>query len=425
MSPTVMSALPWAMAAVAVLALAATGELAARWWIRRRREYFVWPPGVRQRILPDPDVFPELERVVRFDINRAGERGDELPRSAHGLYRVLVAGGSQPEGFLTDQYTSWPGALHQLLRAPECLRRLGASRVHVGCIARAGVGSEALDLILERVLPRYPRLQLIIVLVGATDVIRWMEQGAPRVTAPIRTADVFRCQPEGPFAWKPRQLAAVELLRRARQRYLRPIQVQEHACRWMGEARAMRARARTILDTTPDPEPMLERFECHLRALLRRASAHADRVLLVRQPWFDKRHSPEEATHMWHGGAAQAWREEVTTFYSFEVVARLMALMDARAAAVAVGLGVQQLDLRPLLESSLVNYYDGFHPTPAGARIVTHAVAAAVLRESGLFIEAASAAVESAFAAGNDGDLSPGEREAPLLRDERARSSEC
>src|SRR5260221_3728646 len=33
------------------------------------------------------------------------------------------------------------------------------------------------------------------------------------------------------------------------------------------------------------------------------------------------------------------------------------------------GLGVQQLDLRPLLESSLVNYYDGFHPTPAGARI--------------------------------------------------------
>jgi lysophospholipase L1-like esterase len=290
----------------------------------------------------------------------------------------------------------------------------------VGCIARSGVGAEALDLILERVLPRYPRLQLIIVLVGATDVIRWMEQGAPRVAAPIRTADVFRCHPEGPFAWKPRRLAAVELLRREWRRYRRPIQVQEHACRWMGQARAMRARARTILDTTPDPEPMLDRFESHLRALLRRASAHADRVLLVRQPWFDKRYSPEEAAHMWHGGAGQAWKEEVTTFYSFEVAARLMSLLDARAAAVAEALAVQPLDLMPLLKGSLANYYDGFHATPAGARIVAQAVAAAVLRESGHFVEAAATAVESDGAAGNDGDLSPGGPEAPLLRDERA-----
>ena len=38
---------------------------------------------------------------------------------------------------------------------------------------------------------------------------------------------------------------------------------------------------------------------------------------------------------MWHGGAGQAWREDVTTYYSFEVVARLMAAVDARAAAVA------------------------------------------------------------------------------------------
>jgi hypothetical protein len=121
---------------------------------------------------------------------------------------------------------------------------------------------------------------------------------------------------------------------------------------------------------------------------------------------------------MWHGGAAQAWKEEVTTFYSFEVVAGLMSRMDARAAAVAAALAVPQLDLRPRLESSLANYYDGFHATPAGARIVARAVAAAVLRGSGPFIEAAAA--ESAFAAGNDGDLSPGEPAAPLLRDERA-----
>ena len=59
-----------------------------------------------------------------------------------------------------------------------------------------------------------------------------------------------------------------------------------------------------------------------------------------------------------------------------------MALVDERAARVANELEVEQLDLMPLLERSLVNYYDGFHATPAGARTVAAAVAAAVLQRS-------------------------------------------
>jgi hypothetical protein len=314
------------------------------------------------------------------------------------VYRILVAGGSQPEGYLADQYTSWPGALQHLLERPDRLHALRASRVHVGCVARPGIGSEALDLIFQRMLPRYPRLQLIIVLVGASDVLRWLEEGAPRVSAPIRIDDVFRCHPEGPFGWRPGGLALIELLRRARRRWLRPIEVQEHACRWMGEARAMRARAKTILTALPDPSAMLDRFEAHLRALLGNAKAHAERVLLVRQPWFDKVFSPEEAGHMWHGAAGQAWRKEVTTYYSFEVVSRLMALMDARAATVAEALDVEQLDLMPVLAPSLENYYDGFHATPAGARVVANAVASAVTRPGLATADVTSLPVECAEA---------------------------
>src|SRR5207244_8354344 len=93
------------------------------------------------------------------------------------------------------------------------LQRLGACRVHVGSIARSGVGSQALDLILERVLPRYARLQAIIILVGASDILRWLEQGAPpSPPAPARTSEIFMCHPEGPFGWKPSALALVELL---------------------------------------------------------------------------------------------------------------------------------------------------------------------------------------------------------------------
>ena len=82
---------------------------------------------------------------------------------------------------------------------------------------------------------------------------------------------------------------------------------------------------------------------------------------------------------MWHGGIGQAWREQVTTYYSTEVLSRLMALLDARAARAAHELGVEQVDLMPVLEPSARTYYDFFHVTPAGARIVASAIGAAVL----------------------------------------------
>lgn len=377
---TFMTHTGWAFALAGVPLVYVAAELTARWWIRRRRHYYVLPPGLRLRLHIDRQVLPQLERATRLYVNGDGERGDDLPRSTDGLYRVLVGGGSQPEGFFLDQDTTWPGALQRLLEGREQRRRLGASRVHVGSVARSGVGAEALDMIFDRILARYPRLQLIVILVGATDVLRWLEDGAPRSPARARAEDIFRCHPDGPFGWMPGTLAAMELLRRARRRWLRPIQVHERAGKWIGQARAMRARAKTVRTTMPDPVPMLEHFELYFRKVLLKASAHADRVLVVRQPWFDKEFSAAEAAHMWHGGAGQVWREEVATFYSFDVVSRLMALVDAKAAGIAVAHGVEQLDLMPLLDRSLATYYDGFHLTPTGARAVATAVAAAVLR---------------------------------------------
>jgi lysophospholipase L1-like esterase len=376
-----MRVLFWLMAPAAMLLVAAATELAARWWLRNRTHYYVLPPGLRVHLRPDPDIFPELEPSVRFDVNGDGERGNDVPRSSAGLCRMLVLGGSQPEGYLLDQDTAWPGALQRLLESPGHLARLRAERVHVGNIARSGVGSEALDLILERVMPRYPRLQAIIILVGASDVLRWLEAGAPAGAAPaVRIDDVFRCHPEVTCGWRLKDLAVVELLRRLRLRWLRPVDEHDRACRWIGRARAMRANARHIV-SMPDPAPMLAHFDRHFRRALRRASTHADRVIVVRQPWFGPPHTAEEDAHMWHGGAGKAWQEEVTTFYSLEVLARLMSLLDAKASRIARELDVEQIDLNPLLDRGLETYYDSFHATPAGARRVAAAVAATILHQ--------------------------------------------
>src|SRR5262249_39073899 len=199
------------------------------------------PPGQRLRLHVDRETFPDLEAVVRFDVNGDGERGADVPVLGRGesLYRVLVAGGSQPEGYLLDQDTSWPGVLHRLLNEPERLRALGASVAQAGSIARSGVGSQALDLVLARVLPRYSRLSAIVILVGASDMLRWLEEGAPLAPSSLpATADLFRCHPEGPFGWSVRSSAAVELPSRGRRRVLRPVPEHPRARRRLAAARA-------------------------------------------------------------------------------------------------------------------------------------------------------------------------------------------
>jgi hypothetical protein len=356
-------------------------ESISRLWLKYRRRYYVFPPRLRLHVHPDRSVFPQLPPIARFIVNREGERGNDLPSSTNGLYRILVAGGSQTECYFLDQDAAWPGVVQRLLAAPDRLTRLGASRVHVGCIARSGMGSEALDMMFSRILPQYRRLQLIVTLIGLADVTRWIEQGTPGALAPVRPTDVFHCHPDGPYGWMPGQWAARELFSRARRSSLRRVTVDAHAGRWMGRARAMRANARTIHTVIRDPAPMLDHFERHFRGALAKAVAHADRVLVIRPAWFDKTFSAEEAAAMWHGGVGQAWREDVTTYYSFEVFSRLMRTLNDRVDAVARSFNVEQLDLMPFLEPSLETYYDVVHLTDAGARQVGEVVAAAILRE--------------------------------------------
>ena len=108
----------WLLVLGIMVALPVAAELGARAWIRYRRLYYVFPPGLRLHLQPDPEVFPELEPQVRFEVNSEGERGYPVPRvrSRERLYRVLVAGGSQPEGYALDQDTSWPCRLQRVAR---------------------------------------------------------------------------------------------------------------------------------------------------------------------------------------------------------------------------------------------------------------------------------------------------------------------
>jgi hypothetical protein len=113
--------------------------------------------------------------------------------------------------------------------------------------------------------------------------------------------------------------------------------------------------------------------------LLERARGHAWRVLVARQPWFEKDYTPDEEAALWHGGMGSPWRENVTVFYSLAVLNRLMRLMDDRARWVADELGIEHIDLNPVVVPGLEHYQDYVHYTPAGCAVIGRAVADALL----------------------------------------------
>jgi lysophospholipase L1-like esterase len=367
--------------ALAAAVLLCAAEALCRWWIRARSRYYVWPPHARIEIRPDAATFPSLQRRARFHINANGERGGEIAGGGNGLYRVLAVGGSAVECFALDQPLTWPEVLGQLLNAPDNLNALGARRVHVGNIGHSGVGSADLDVILERVLPQYRRLDVIIVMVGASDVYHWLEEGAPPSSPPTPVPEemLFSYYPQQRFGWKPGASALAEIVRRVRRAWIGHTEVKDRAGAWYAAARRMRAEAKEVRITMPDPTVVLDHFEDHFRRLVRRAQAHADHVLVVRQPWLEGPYSPEEAAQFWHGGVGRPWKESVSVYYDLEVVNRLLDLVQQRAAKVAEELAVPHLNPQPLLTQRLRHYYDHDHYTPAGAAVVAHAVAAAVV----------------------------------------------
>ncbi len=371
-----MSLIVLVIATAAALGLGIGAEWTARALLRRSR-YRLHPPGTRRVVYPDRETHPQLEPRLEIEFNSDGERGRPLPRRWNRTARVLVVGGSAAECFTSDQRTCWPGVLEKRLQELGWAASRGADDVYVGTVARSGVDTATLRRILHAVLPQYERLDAIVVMVGGSDVLHWLGDGASRFHAPdpMPISGIFIEHPEMRYGLGLRRLALTEVLRRVRTRLRRP-KVDQNAARWMGRARAMRQQAREIRRELPDPQVMLAAAERHMRDILALAHAAAPCVLVVRQPWFDRTDpSPDEEALFWSGSVGSAFRGFVDVFYSHEVVVRLMAMLDARIARVSEDMGVPSMDVRPQLEMSARCFIDQFHLTTEGCRRVGDAVA--------------------------------------------------
>jgi hypothetical protein len=368
-----------ALSAAVILFLLA--EVCCRLWFRHQN-YFVHRRWERMELAIDRETLPSLEPVIRFEVNGEGERGDPLPKQRDGLYRVLVAGGSAVECGLLDQESAWPAVIQRLLNKPGPLRLLGARRVHVGNIGRSYTPLDTVHLILKRVLPRYRKLDLLILMTGLSDAVAWMEQKtpAPFHGMPLPDSEIFSENPGERFLWRSRKWAIRRVCGNWWRRFARPVRTRQHAGRQLGELRRRRNEATEWLHAFPGTAPMLDYLEKNLRRSIAAARAKAARVILVRQPWLDKELTPQEEAALWNCCSGHLSMESPQrAYYTHSAVRGLLKQVDARVARVAAELGVEQVSLMPSLEPSLDTFYDLMHFTPLGALNVARQVTAAIL----------------------------------------------
>lgn len=374
-----------AVGVVAGLALLFLAELAARLYSRRTGYYarLRW-----ERIVTEIDqrVLPGIGPVVRWETNGDGERGTPVPRNREGLYRVLVAGGSAVECALLDQDSAWPAVVQQLLNQPDALERLSARQVHVGSIGKALMPVGGIRTILERILPRYEQLDLVVLMVGASDATEWLELETPEnIPTQFETARLFCEWPEMTFGWHPRKTALWRIVARQYRRFSSQAHRRRNGGSRFLDLRQRRRNARHWVSELPNPEPMLAQMDKDLRAVVRMLRARGTRVIIVRQPWVDRPLRPEEDAVMWNFSRGRMnFHQPVDTYYTYDAVLQLFRDVDRRIARLADELGVESVNLMPLLESSLRTYYDLQHLTPEGARQVARHTVAAILADASL-----------------------------------------
>jgi hypothetical protein len=372
--------------------------------VLRRSGYYVWPRLFRRVMTPHIETFPQLEPLVAFNVNSDGERAAEF---VPGTSRVLVAGGSSVECALNDQHSAWTGQLELLLGTPEAKRRLGAAGAHVGNIGRSGMDVTAIDIILDRTLPRYGPLEAVALMVGPGDLMRWLEAGAPPGVPlpPIPIDSMFGEHPELAFGWKPARTALAEVVRRIRRLWLRPVDRREQTGKWMGRARVMRQQAQTLRTDLPDATVVLDQFEAGLRRAVQRAQRASKRVVLVRQPSFRKDvFTAVENALFWNGGVGNAYRgDAVTVFFDTHTMYRLLDQFEARIEKVARETGALFCDPMPTLPMDTTVFFDHFHLTAKGNAVVATVAARTILEA------AVEGAARTGVAASNGAHHSVGE----------------
>ena len=355
-------------------------ELIGRLWLKKNGGWFLWLPYRRLDLHLKKGVFPNFPPLTRVRINRFGARGEKPPRLDDETLRVVVSGGSAAECFFLDQPLTWPEQMAYFLRKAPPPARGGGSMVHVDNFGRSGYLCKDIERLLAHTAPGIGRIDVIVLLVGAGDMIRWMEQGGPKNgPEPGTGREIFALTPRPRSRWY--RLGALKLLfTRARQWLTKSTSTRFEAGTRIENARTARQLQKHHLLALPDAQGMLSEFENTLRDLIGTCQQLAPRVVLVQQPHFGRLPSEAEQGLMWNFRNHQVSDQNEPCYYAHSDVMALMETINNTVARVGEQMSVTAIvDGQRAVTAGPESFYDFMHLNPSGAELLGKKVSRAIM----------------------------------------------
>ena len=349
-------------------------------------------PTAYRMLLPGSKVFePDLRFVhgihgpANYVVNQHGIRGRDF--GADSLeYRLLLVGGSTTECGMLDDHENWGAVAERDLHGTRDGRA-----VWVGNVGRSGLTSRDHFVTIKYLLPQYPRIDLIVVLVGVNDLTAALRQGdAYRSPPPLSDPAVEAVQVRNAFALSPggfremltsdfapertawyKRTRIFQLAKQARTGFQARQVVQGIGGAILGQWRNNRRSASRLIEQAPDLARPLADYRRSLESIVAEARRANTEIVFMTQPSLWKRGiSPAEEQKLWLGGTGNFQEEPGHAYFSVPALADAMHRYNAELLSVCQAQKLSCFDLAAALPADTTMFYDDVHFTEAGAAAV-------------------------------------------------------
>ncbi len=338
--------------------------------------YYIKPPGQSWKSEPGDGVLPGVRGTARLQFTADGLRAD--PCDAADGYRIVCVGGSTTECLVLDTNEAWPHLLQDRLRTADPARH-----AWVGGAGMPGGNSRQHILAMRYVLPRLPRCDAVLHLLGFNDLMYRL--GADTDYRPLQPEQILTDAPSLELAFQeyPGRRAGLpwfkrtntwRLGRRAKATWhqltvqdgLAPMSRLDYGT----QLAILQERRRTVMtarQAMPDLTSSLDEFARNLRYLIRQGREQHVRSVFLTQPTLWRVGMADQEKYQLR--FAELGRDPflATECYSAEALTDGMARYNDLIRRVCTEEGAECLDLAALIPKDLGHFYDDCHFNEAGA----------------------------------------------------------
>lgn len=350
--------------------------------------YYVWPPNIQKIFNPSSKIMPGVTGPSRFTTNPFGIRGDTF--SDNIQYHILAIGGSTTECLYLDDHEAWPYLLQEKINNRLDYRY----KIWVGNVGLSGRRSIHHAVVLSKLLQQYPRINAVIILSGANDLLIRLSRDINYRPLSLENPKDYETALIGSFIvcpkcmyWDPfyKQTEIWRRLKEIRYHYFSSSKVQELTQDESGNAilmwREHRKNAIAIRDVLPDLSSALEEYAQNLNHMVDISKSKGIRIIFLTQPsmWHDDM-KMEQLELLWTGGLGKYQSIAGQEYYSVKALSDGMRMYNDTLLGVCQKRNVECLDLDSLLSKDTSVFYDDIHFNESGSREVSDIISEYLLR---------------------------------------------